>query len=491
MKNTGKMLSVLTGIVLSIGLVACGGRNSGATSADAKVTLKWYGYQSAGEDNQKVLDEVSGYVSGKINAAIDFVMTEEATFDQTISIVLASGENIDLVWGSNNRNDIFRNVAKGAFIPIDDLLDKYAPDIKKTIPDYVWEALSVKNQIYGVPNYDRYTMAPSLLLNKNIVDKYNFDMSQVKSIFDLEPLFDMIVKDNPKLVCVDGSQGFFFSFPVSAVFDRFDKYSTIGVDLDSTKVSAEILCDRGVELLKTAKRWNNKGFFDPDVISVVNNAGDIRSGRIVGYWTMVDYPGSGTLQSQRSYGFESYEVPCYDRPKVATNTCLGNVTSISVASKNPDRAMMAMNQIFTDPYLQNLLAYGIEGQNYTRNANGSITLDSNKKYFLPSVLTNISIQDRLDIYPEDRVAKIIKANESGHASVATGFNYDSTTTADKLAACKSVWNEYFVAMACGVLSYENDYPKFLQKLEQAGFKDIMSDVQKQLDAWAVAKGKRL
>ena len=54
---------------------------------------------------------------------------------------------------------------------------------------------------------------------------------------------------------------------------------------------------------------------------------------------------------------------------------LGGDTSYAIpyCADEPERAMMVLNAIYSQPDLYNTLIYGIEGEDYTKNADGTIT----------------------------------------------------------------------------------------------------------------------
>ena len=82
-------------------------------------------------------------------------------------------------------------------------------------------------------------------------------MSQVDTIMDLEPLFDKILEKYPDKICVDASQGWLVSYATAGVFDRIEKYSTVGINVDdpNAKVTTQYLSEFGQEIFKLAERW--------------------------------------------------------------------------------------------------------------------------------------------------------------------------------------------------------------------------------------------
>lgn len=109
------------------------------TTAETKeelqpVKLKWYGVNPKQNDAQSVYDAANKIIQQKLNATVDFQWEDFGVYAEKMKMIAASGEECDIVWTSSWCNPYIDNVNKGAYMPLDDLLDKYAPDVKALIP---------------------------------------------------------------------------------------------------------------------------------------------------------------------------------------------------------------------------------------------------------------------------------------------------------------------------------------------------------------------
>lgn len=484
-----RMLPLFLALLMVIGAVPAA--SAGEAGDLPFVELIWHGHQFVAKDNERVLALANEYIKEKLNCTIKFVTADDSTVDQKFSVVLASGEQSDIMWTSNHRNDVFTNISKGAFLPLNDLLDQYAPSMKATIPQYAWDATNVKGELYAVPGLHRFTMYPVLLLRKDIVDSVGYDMSQVKTIFDLDPLFDKIKEKYPDKICVDASQAWLISFPICGIFDRIEKYSTVGVwaEGDNTAITAQFLTPFAQELFQLARKWYLAGYLDPNNNAIQDSTGDRVSGKLAGWFTQVAYDGAGSADVLAKFGTEAYEIPCTEYPPlIATNTMCGSMNAIPISSKNPERAMMVLELIFNDKYLQDLFLYGIEGEHYTRDADGRISpTEKTNDYLRFDIPDNYYLHSVYNNFPLDYAERVAAYNDSAAPSPLIGFTYDSTQSSHLLAACKSVWDEYFVTLAGGMLDYDVKYPEFVAKMKQAGIEELIADVQKQADAFLAGK----
>ena len=83
--------------------------------------------------------------------------------------------------------------------------------------------------------------------------------------------------------------------------------------------------------------------------------------------------------------------------------------------------------------------------------------------------------------------EVYENNDNGSIlSKTAGFSFDSTPVSGELAAMTAVWTEMLEPLTYGLLDYEGNYDKAIQKLKDAGLDEYMAEYQKQYSAWYVA-----
>ena len=170
-----------------------------------EVTLTWYfpGNWPQTEQDQ-VFAEVNKVIKAKINATVNFKPFSFGDYDQKMKVVIASGEPYDLAFTSNWTNNYAQNVAKGAFLPLDDLLAKYAPQSFASVPKTFWDATKVKGKIYGFVNQQISARTPAVGMPKSLADEYKFDINSLAGKINgftfnlLEPMIQKTKKDHPE-----------------------------------------------------------------------------------------------------------------------------------------------------------------------------------------------------------------------------------------------------------------------------------------------------
>ncbi|MBT3276037.1 MAG: extracellular solute-binding protein, partial [Spirochaetales bacterium] len=132
-----KILCTLVILVMLSGLAIAAGNDEG-TSGDAlnDVTISWYYPGNYPQNDQDtVFDEFNRLLKEKINTTIDFKTIAWGDYNQKMQVIIAAGEEYDLCYTANWINNYHHNVAKGAFVPLDDLLTEYAPGLWASVPE--------------------------------------------------------------------------------------------------------------------------------------------------------------------------------------------------------------------------------------------------------------------------------------------------------------------------------------------------------------------
>jgi putative aldouronate transport system substrate-binding protein len=190
------------------------------------------------------------------------------------------------------------------------------------------------------------------------------------------------------------------------------------------------------------------------------------------------------------------------RTWVDTSNYHGAGTAIAARTRDPDRAMMAINLMNTDSYLATLMRFGVEGQHYLRDSQGRMVLEGsprNSDVTSRGYLTwycwglgNVTIVNTPESYggPNNAFAQaLLDANRNaslGHM----GFAFDQAPVQTYVAALSAVVNEYYNVHTGGSLPEDQvaaHVAEFRQKLRDNGVQRIIDEAQRQLNAWKAAR----
>ncbi|UVI29383.1 ABC transporter substrate-binding protein [Paenibacillus spongiae] len=490
-------------VILSLFIAACsGGGNGGAPSesggspapsasapesGDAlpEVQLTWYyGVAQVPPDQQLIEDEVNKILKSKINTTVKLKPIDFGSYTTKLNTASAAGEEFDLVWTANWAFNYDENVKKGAFLPLDKLIDAYAPETKKAIPTFTWEATKHQGQIYAVPSYQTVTSRYGINVIKEYTDKYGLDVGKVKRYEDLEPFFEQIKQNEPGIV------PFMLVGPLTKFHPFLYGYDDYGVKIGDESYRTNFMEETPEykQFVELMHRWFEKGYINEDA-STVKQIDSSYNGKFAASIEYSMKPGYEAEIKAKNGGREIVGIPFTDVTTTRTSN-IATLTAISRTSKNPERAMMLLELVNTDRELYNLLSFGQEGKHYTKLSNNTVKINPNGGYTAPNwVFGNVFNGYLIEGQAPDTWEVTRKLNESAVVQPTFGFNFDDTPVKAENANVAAIRAEYEPLLFTGTVDPAEYLPEYIGKLKKAGADKVVAELQKQLDAWAAEKKK--
>lgn len=502
-----QMFKVVTGAVsIAVLLSACGSKSeststaspaaSAAATAAAKVEqlapveLIWnFPLSAIPADMATVQDAVNKITKAKINATVKLQPQIFADYTQKMNTTVAAGENFDILWTSNWNFDYVTNQSKGAFIPLDDLITKYAPTVTKSMPDFVWNATKIGGKIYGVPNYQTVTNKEGFLIQKKYADKYNLDVKSIKKLEDLEPFLAKVKAGESKDVVpflVDRAGRFGNMYRMNGL----ELITSIaGIDLTNPdKVINVYETPQFAKYLDLMKSWHDKGLINDNAATLKNKADIEKTGNAVVQVHNVLKPGVEDAYKIANGGNDVIAIPVTEA-WAGTGSIITTMSAISKTSKNPDRAMMLINLLNTDKELYNTISFGVEGKHYTKVSDNVVKINKDAGY-VPNaswVFGNTFNAFLPEGQDPNVVANTKKENETAKPSPLMGFKFVTAPVAAEIANIVTVIDQYNPGLATGTVPASEKLKEFQDKLKQAGADKVIAEAQKQLDEWKKTK----
>ncbi len=476
-------------LMLTAALTGCGGTTVNVEDNGAEYTIKWFGPGTKTKDHELVFEEISKYTKEKINATVTQTLIPGAEYGEKIQMLLSAGEPMDMLFASNFPN----LVSDGIYAPLDDLLKAHGQDILKTLPEYVWKAVSVEGQIYAVPPMKDWAVQPVLQYFDGLVEKYNMDFSNVKSIADLEPMLQT-VKDNEPGVYPLGLVGKGDGFAVFLPVEKIRNSTIAGFKADDYDTVVNIYeTEEYKEYFNLMRKWNEKGFFMSDA-ATSNGGSELVAAHKLFMFTSEKIP---YFQEQKNATEDEGWKTIFDgrlsQPVINTRAVAQACQAITASSGNPARTMQFLNLLYTDADLMNLLVHGIEGKHYTaveenymRYPEGVSKTADNDYYNSPAYQGNRFLLRLKEGEPEDLWKQYEDFNNAAYISPSYGFNFDSSMVMNELTAINNVYAEYIPSLMVGDVDPAVKLPEALEKFKVAGSETLVAEIQKQYDAWKTA-----
>ncbi|UKS29306.1 ABC transporter substrate-binding protein [Paenibacillus sp. HWE-109] len=459
--------------------------------APYEVSIVYHGKPQ--KDDALVQEKLNEYLKAKMNTTVLLQPIAPSDYKKKTELMMNTGEKMDLVFTASWL-DFSANVTKGAFIELDALLDKFAPDTKKALHPLYLEAPRYKGKLYAIPTNKEITQGKAFTFRKDIVDKYNIPTDKINKMEDLEPYFEIIKQKEPEMInnYVAGGPASFM------MYESKSNYRPIGpvpaklpmffLDYKSQEMKVKTVLDQDIIDLNKAdaemfRRYYEKGYTNADAATVTTNIADIRKQGKIWQQTTVWKPGSDIeLKLSDNFDWVSHVI---EEPIVTTDLATGSMLSISRTSKNPERAMMVLNYLHTDPYVINLVVNGIEGKHYKKISANRIEpiKDSGYDGGLFWVLGNQFLNYLKPGQPDDLYESWKKFNNDAKRFPLLGFVFDDTNVKNEIAQLTTIVNEYKVISTGAVPNPVKLLDERNAKLKAAGLEKVKTELQTQIDAW--------
>ena len=482
-------------LVLSLLLAACNSGSGGGSSSSGKsekpVELIM-AFLNIGifTDLLKVQEEINKITLEKINATVKLMPIDGAAWNQQINLLLAGSEPLDLVVSSAFFN-YSNQVTKGQLIPLDDLIDEYAPGIRDVVPPAILAGTKLNGITYGIPSVRDYAADYGYIARKDIIDKHNIDLQSVKSFEDLTPIFALLKEKEPDMYpIVQRSTGNSLAIEmVSGYIDGVgNNIGSLYYDDDSTTLFNQFETDMYREAVELAHKWYKAGYLPADSATTQeSNTSLTKANKAVGYFS--NFKPGFENQEKVANGYEMVAVRITE-PTASSASSTSFMMSIAKNSKYPEKAMQLMNLLYTDKDIVNLLDNGIEGVHYVQVGDGTIKLPDGvtEQTYLATqwMIGNNSLAYPWEGTDPDIWEQMSEFNNKARYSKAVGFVFDTTNVKTEVASIQNVLDEYRPGIESGTLD-PSVIDEFNTKLKAAGLDRMIEEKQAQFDAWLKTK----
>lgn len=458
--------------------------NKPAATAELKpVNLLWYVFGAKQPDHDVVMTELNKKLNDKLKVTLDLQVLDAATYQDKMKMIVAASENYDICFTSNWKNNYWENVAKGAFAELDDLIAKNTPNLKKVIPDSILDVAKVKGKTYAIPNIQLMYTAFGFNIQKELLDKYKFDINTIKNYKDIEPFLEIIKKNEPNLIPMR------LNFDTTSIENELvGTYCMIKKGDKSLKILPLIGSNAEKENMLIHRDWFNKGYIRKDIVTITDDSADLKANKFAVLTNQTRPDGAAVVSNQYA---KEYVSVAFQKPYVQAISGASTMNAISSSSKNPDRALKLIELINTDKEIYNMLIFGIEKTHYNKISNDTVEVPKESKYQMGTSAWVFGNQFNA-LYMKGQQPgtweETDKLNKSAEVSVLRGFNFDQAPVQAEMAKLAAVAKEY------KNIAFMPDYEKLdaarVEKMKAAGLDKVVAEVQKQVDEWAKAAGKK-
>ncbi|OPJ61949.1 ABC transporter substrate-binding protein [Clostridium oryzae] len=509
MKRSIKKLTLVVALAVSLTSVlgGCSKKNdSSKASTDVKklspVKLKMYLLGDKPKDYDEVYGEISKKMKKKINATIDAQFISWGDQSTKYPLLFSSGEDFDLVFTAAGWCYYNQMATRNGFYELTtDMLKKYAPQTWKNETKIAWDQAKVKGKIYMVPNdQDEYGYRV-VGVRGDLMEKYG--ISKIESQADLEKYYDAVAKNEKNIAPIVNGGGQNLQYPY-----EFDANGLIGVNgtyavdpvivYDINDASGKVFPIVGTSQFKTyaekMREFAVKGYWSKNSISSKETRNDpfINGKSASMVWNVGSVANALTAINKAHSSWKPQIVDINTGVKKEVNPYTNNGMAINASSKNPERALMALDLLRYDRDIQDLSFYGIKGKHWEPVGTDKYkTLDATANFPAGNVCpwgwhTSITRQDANQPAIVNQYVDKWKKNDTVHHPLET-FTFDDSNVKNEMAAINNVVTQYGLPLNLGMIAdVDKGVTQYQQKLKQAGLDKVLKEVQTQATDYAKA-----
>lgn len=471
-------------------LAACGSSTSGGSSI---------GYQFLGNPNETD----AGAVSDALNTILksrgkSFTVSLQPVqnYDQAMTLKASSGQLGNMFFTAPWANDYYRLVANKSLLALDDLLPSHAPGLWHSMPETTWNAVRVNGKIYGAINQQRFPKLWGFTAQQKLVEKYSFDVNSVVHYEELEPLLATIKQHEqgitPWATDSSGNNTIFnpelFGWdPVASAYGLAVRYDDANLQVFNVYDTPEFKTAAQV-----SRRWHESGYAVSSPLSAADAAAQNAGGKVA------VIAGQAGPSNPQEFSFATVGKVLVPKPILNTDGVSATLTGINSHARNPEHIVEFLELLNSDRDFYNTICFGIKGKHwtFTDESLGVVGFPSgqnaaNSKWnpntdWMFGRQFNAYYRSKYDAQHKRWDAEA-KVNQTAATSKAIGFALDTSPIKTQIATLSAAIGQYLPQVANGLQDADKGVSTMLKHLDSAGMPKVLSEAQKQLDAFKAGR----
>lgn len=507
-------------------MTACGGGSTAETSKESQpaassssvqaeqstapeeldeVTLRLYFPTEKKPATDEVWNAISEKFKDKLNAKFEVNFIPFNDYADKLMVMAASGDKYDMNF-DGNWLAYSKLVNKGAYLPLNDLLPKYAPNtyaaLEKagSIP-----AASIKGQIMCIPWEMKMNQQRQLPHWRQDVAQsvgLSYEDNSIKTIEDLDKFLHEAVKVVPKDMKIFGWDSDDLGSITRTLLARDEmdvlEFHNFAVSINDDKCTITPIEQTQAfkDAAQYAKNWTDSGILpknlmvDKEQISSSYRNGKVFASNGSHEWAFCN-PGFADA------AWKQGQSELYADKKSPNRSALANITCINKNAANPERALMLLDLLTTDQEFYDMAMYGIKDKTYVLNGDmadypsGMTPANSSyldwqgqwawwKPQFMRPTLT----------YPKGFWQKEgeFASTPVSVASKLDGLFFDTDSIKNEIAKRDQLNTEQGKLIQYGLVKdADAAVSEYIQKQKDAGLDKVLAELQKQVDEFLSSK----
>lgn len=506
-KRTGKVSALLMAAAMLLALLAgCGqsaqpvptGSLAPATPTPAPVPTPTpkpavtIGSMFPGEEPaglKDVFKQLNKKLEQDISVKLELSWTSTETYDADMEAALASGKQIDFLWCSPGK--LAGYAGKSLIVPLDDYMAQYGQALTQNIGAPLFDLMKVDGKLMGIPSAGNVPLCGAghvLTAREDLRLKYS--LPKLDSIDNIELYLKTVHGSEPGVapLCGNAAEVIMPAFGPEELLGGTAGAVAFTINSGNT-VTCEPLQNAASFKGAAAKvrEWFIAGYIPAGMIEVKDSLAQLASGKAASAVGGVALAALGTQGAAASAvpGAQLADVPVFGAQKYIMSDG-GSALCLTAASKKPAEVVQFWNWIVASQENYDLLNYGIKDQNYKLDGERIAYLNDSYKSFPAWMFTNMNFERYPAGASDDYIDTLKHWNDGAVVSPLLGFVFDPTPVKDIVAKVQLVYDAYAPAINAGSADTAALIAEFGAKMKAAGQDKIVTEAQKQIDAFLSA-----
>ncbi|QHW32728.1 extracellular solute-binding protein [Paenibacillus rhizovicinus] len=437
-------------------------------------------------------NELNARLKRDLNIKLELTYFPWADYQSKLELALSTGESYDLFWYGTPFVSDYK--AKNYILPLDGLLRTYGQDLTANIPANNFALDQIDGRQWAIPS-QAFTSAgkfTSVMVRQDLLESAG--MQRIRSIADMEAFYKKMHDADPSYYGYlenDRGQDVLWRELSDQPLTFLDENQMFAVNENSGQLVNYLASDLYKDVAHVRERWVRIGLIDKRLVgNLAANIDQEDAGKLLFRVGAVSRA-MENLQTVQAADPDAKLREYYlspDKPKYIVAPS-NEAYMIPAKALHPERAMQFMNWILQSKEHYNFIIYGVEGKDY-RIENGKIKMlinDQlmyewmwrNKNYFMAT--TNVDDSVVQDMLHNDDNAKI---------SRIFGFHFNQDPVKTEYAKVLAVYNEKFVPINMGIVSYDKGFGDAMDALKKAGYEKVWNELKLQYDAFRADQASR-
>ncbi|MGZ9584326.1 extracellular solute-binding protein [Paenibacillus marinisediminis] len=483
------------------GDAAAGDQQGNAASTDSK-EKKMVRYVMPGvapQDQAMVEEAINKKLEADgLNLTYKAIYIPWDVWDQKTNLMMSTGEEFELIHIMHDMKTPDVLASNGGIIPIDKYLDEYGPELKKSMPDWIWDTAKVKGETIFVPNFwlDTAYAEGMVTFRKDLLDKNNIpaptspeELLNVSETLqknwpdDNKKVYIRVLPDEPTTYLHTTYETFPFTIFQNLIY--IDQQGNVKSWLETEEFKKDATYFREAY---------TRGLINPDILTLpveVANREETQ-GRFL-YREGEAIAGSKKL----SKDVPGAELDLYYLKDQQLFRPVGvrNSNGVSATSPHPEAAIEFLNWVFSSQDNFDLVLYGIKDTHWKDTGKNSMEIlkkDANgaQTYSLAFWMLGNLEMNRWDVDTHPKFVEMrTKVADDAINSITLGFNFDASPVAVEYANCMTELKTSMSPIKLGLLDYDKAFPEAIKKMKAAGLDKVVAEYESQFKEWLAASGK--